>query len=512
MTKNKLLSSTESSLPKRGGNPLGKESSAGQRVAPKSHLTQPHPVSAFFTRYRFIMPLISIAIIAGGTFLAIQLGKGYRPTAKGLAGTGLLAANSFPPGAEVYLDGKLTSATDDTLSLNPGSYTITIKKDGYLPWEKRFTIQKELVSQTNATLFRSIASLTPLTLNGATGTTPSPDGQKLAYVVATASASVKNGLYVADLSSSLLSLQRGPRQIAKTTPQFDLTKTTLLWSPNSAQILLHAENKTGQYNYLLEADRLNDIDTMPDITPRLSLILSQWEEDIVLRETKQFALLPIEMQAIATQSATNLYFSPNEDRLMYTATASAIIPENLIVKPPSPNTQPESRTLTPNHLYVYDLTEDRNYDLGEITPNSEFHKDLLLTNNYLTNNYLTNNSLSKIASTAAADFDSPIPLTAYVKLQDAKNFKHTASNFKTHYSSIYIDGFQWYPNSTHILMVSNDRVEVIEYDSTNRTTIYSGPFDQSFIYPWPDGSKLIILTNLNPATSNSPNLYTVDIR
>ena len=81
-----------------------------------------------------------------------------------------------------------------------------------------------------------------------------------------------------------------------------------------------------------------------------------------------------------------------------------------------------------------------------------------------------------------------------------------------HYSSIYVDGFQWYPNSNHILITHKDRVDVIEYDATNRATVYSGPFEQGLIYPWPDGSKLIIMTNLNPATSASINLYTVDIR
>jgi len=450
------------------------------------------------------MPLISIAIIAAGTYLAVQIGKGYRPTVKGLAGTGLLAANSFPPGAEVYLNGKLTTATDDTLNLSPGDYSVSIKKDGYLPWEKQVVLSKELVTQTNASLFRAVASLTPLTLTGATNVSPSPDGQKLAYVVATASAVAKNGLYIADLTSSPLSLQRGPKQISKMPLQFDLATAEIVWSPNSAQILVHAENKNAQYNYLLEADRLNDLDALPDVTPRLAIVLSQWEEDIVLRETKQFGLLPPQMQRIATTSANNVYFSPNEDRVMYTATGYDSIPEGLLPKPPSPNTQKESRNIEPNHLYIYDLTEDKNYDLGSIPlPVSEIKKDLLLAESY-----------QQVTETAATISGTPsvIPLTDYRRLQDSKTFKNTAQNFRAHYSSIYVDGFQWYPNSTHVLITQADRVEIIEYDATNRNTIYSGPFTDRFIYPWPDGSRLVILTNLNPATSISDNLYTVDIR
>jgi hypothetical protein len=184
---------------------------------------------------------------------------------------------------------------------------------------------------------------------------------------------------------------------------------------------------------------------------------------------------------------------------MYTATEYVEIAQNLLPKPPSPNTQPEVRKLEPNHLYVYDLTEDKNYDLGLVTiSNPSVRKDLLLSSTY------------QQSATAAANLVTPI--TAYNRLRTPNNFESTATNFKLHYSSIYIDGFQWYPNSTHILMTAKDRVEIIEFDSTNRATVYSGPFEQSFVYPWPDGSKLIILTNLNPATSAAINLYTVDIR
>jgi hypothetical protein len=463
----------------------------------KHPLTRPHPVSNFFSKYKHIMPFVTVAIIVGGTYLAVQIGKGYRPTTTGISGTGLLAANSFPSGAQVYLDGKLATATDDTLSLAPGEYTVTISKEGYLPWEKNLILQKELVSQTNATLFRSVASLTPLTLNGAANITPSPDGQKIAYVVATASATAKNGLYILDTTSNTFTLQRDPRQISKLPPTFNLVEATLLWSPNSQEILVHTEDTQGlPSNYLLNISTINDFDALPDVTARLSVILSEWEEEIVLRETKQFALLPSELQLIATQSASNIYFSPNEQRFLYTATASATIPENLLPKPVSPNTQPEDRNLQPNHLYVYDLTEDKNYHLGEF-PVPPISKTMLLQSSYLPE-----------SATASA----VIPITDYNRLQVRGDFAATAQNFRVHYSSINVDGFQWYPNSTHLLITYQNRVDVVEADATNWVTLYSGPFDNQFAYPWPDGSRLIILTNLNPATNNSANLYTVDIR
>ena len=64
---------------------------------------------------KFLTALVAVAFIGTGAFLAIKFANGYRPTKGGIIqGTGLLAANSFPSGAQVYINGKLTTATDDT--------------------------------------------------------------------------------------------------------------------------------------------------------------------------------------------------------------------------------------------------------------------------------------------------------------------------------------------------------------------------------------------------------------
>jgi len=80
---------------------------------------------------RLLITLISGSLLLAGTLIAIQFAKGYRFSRQGiLQGTGLLAANSFPNGAQVYVNGKLSTATDNTLNLDPGEYDVEIKKDG----------------------------------------------------------------------------------------------------------------------------------------------------------------------------------------------------------------------------------------------------------------------------------------------------------------------------------------------------------------------------------------------
>jgi Tol biopolymer transport system component len=69
----------------------------------------------------------------------------------------------------------------------------------------------------------------------------------------------------------------------------------------------------------------------------------------------------------------------------------------------------------------------------------------------------------------------------------------------------------WFPDSKHLIFVHNQKVDIMEYDSTNLTTVYAGPFVDHYVFPWPDGSKIVILTNLgNP--SIDPNLYTITLK
>lgn len=136
---------------------------------------------------RLLILLIFILALTGGILFAIKIAKGYRPslTNKALQGTGLLSANSTPKGASVFINDKLTTATDDTLNLPPGEYKIKVALDGYIPWEKTLTLIPELVTQTNVRLFPSVPNLKPLTFSGALNPTPSPDGQKIVFSVET---------------------------------------------------------------------------------------------------------------------------------------------------------------------------------------------------------------------------------------------------------------------------------------------------------------------------------------
>jgi len=79
------------------------------------------------------------------------------------------------------------------------------------------------------------------------------------------------------------------------------------------------------------------------------------------------------------------------------------------------------------------------------------------------------------------------------------------------YSPIWQLGVQWFPTSAHLLAAGGGGINITEYDGTNNSVVYSGPSEGNFVYPWPNGSRLVILTNFNDR--NSPtNLYAINLK
>lgn len=459
---------------------------------------------------RFSIFVATLAFIGAGTYLMVRYAQGYRPTKAGtIKGTGLLAANSYPTGAEVYINDKLTTATDNTLNLDPGEYQVTIKKDGYHTWSKNLTLTAELVTSTNAQLFPSSPTLEPLSYSGALHVVPAPDGTKLAFAVASSSASTKNGLYIQDLTSSPLSLNKNARQISRTESSFDYTNCTFTWSPNGSELLVAFP--TGAH-VLLDATRFTDSAALRDVTFRLPQIFSEWELELAREEQTRLLTLPDELAKIASTSATNLYFAPDGERLLYQATSSFTLPDNLVPPIPSRSTQPESRTTQPGSWYVYDLKEDKNFFLAEgtlpsptpsVSPKTK--KSPALPPTFVATKLLL---LSDFAAKIPAELvSSP---SAYRTLQTGYSVPQTLTLFNAQYSSLFASSLQWYPDSSHLIITRPDGIDIVEYDGTNRVTLYAGPMDPSFIYPWPDGSKLITRIQFSPDTI--PNLYTIKLK
>ncbi len=303
---------------------------------------------------------VLISILTVGTILTasvglIAYGRGYRlnldkPTQ--LSPTGIVTATSDPVAAQVLVNGELKTATNNSVNLPPGWYTVTIRKEGSIPWEKKLRVQGEVVTRADAYLFPTSPSLSPITTSGILAPSVSPDGAMIAFILLQEAARdgvKKPVLYTLELADrSLGGRNRDPKLVA----EGSFPSARLAWSPDATQLLVSA--RTGGTLY--------DLTKTPAQSAPLSLT-EGWQEEKATRDRQKLAAFKQPFIDVATSSANILAFSPDETKLLYEATAAAIIPT--VIDPPLIGTNPteEARAITPANLYVYDSREDRNYFL-----------------------------------------------------------------------------------------------------------------------------------------------------
>lgn len=100
---------------------------------------------------RLVIGYVLIAIVIGlATVIIVYGANGYGINTKTgqIVQNGLLFTDSNPGGAEIYLNGDDKNAkTSSRLILPAGDYTLTLKKDGYRDWSRRFVLSEQSVAR-----------------------------------------------------------------------------------------------------------------------------------------------------------------------------------------------------------------------------------------------------------------------------------------------------------------------------------------------------------------------------
>lgn len=399
-------------------------------------------------RRQLTIPIIILLFLIAGTALVVFFGRGYQfnfgDNGPVISGTGLLVATSSPDGAQVIINGHLTTATDNTINLAPGNYDVKIYKDGYFPWEKKIIVKNETVSKADALLLPTAPKLESITNTGVWNPVLDPSRTKLAYTVASQSA-LKNGIYVVDMTARpILTLSSASNQIANdTTNLFSLS--SMAWSPDSSQILATINNLSTTTDYLLDATTLNQ--NPQDVTETLPTVTAAWDKLKADKEKSQLDSLVKPLRDVVSRDFQIVQWSDDETKILYVASQSATIP--IIINPPLIGTDstPQTRDIQKGQVYLYDIKEDRNYKILESMPKTS----------------------------------EGTPLSIMI-----------------------------FPDSKHLVYVHDGKIDMMDYDGANQTTVYAGPFIDNYVFCWPDATKLVILTNLgNP--NIQPNLYTISL-
>jgi hypothetical protein len=400
-----------------------------------------------------ILYIVTIVFLIVATIAVVLYGKGYNFNFGNgrieILGTGLLAVTSEPDGAGIYVDGHLTSATNNTINLAPGQYEVKVSKSGYSTWNKKVKIEKEVVSSVYALLIPTAPKLDNVTQVGVSNPVLDPTRTKIAYTVSSSGDPRKNGIYILDMGlRPILTLQSSSFQIVDDTID-NFSRANLLWSPDAKEIAATISAGINSATTYLLKTSFNE--NPKDVTATLATVSLAWKDQRDNQDKSQLLGFKTNLQNLIKENFTILSWSEDETKILYTASKSATLP--LIINPPLIGTDstPEERDIKIGTIYAYDIKEDRNYKILDAMPQT--------------------------------------------KSQD------------------FINGFSlnWFTDSKHLIYVENQRIDILDYDGQNRTTIYAGPFIDGYVFSWPDGSKILILTNLgNP--SISPNLYTIGLK
>lgn len=397
--------------------------------------------------FAFVAGVIIVSIVA---YFVSFYARGYRFDFKNLKfqPNGILVIKSEPDGASVYVDGELKTATNATLSLAPGVYDLEVKKDGYFSWYKRMTIDKEIVTQATISLFRNVPSLSPLTFSGAENPIMSPDGGKIAFSVlpGTGITDDKVGLWIADTYSLPLGFSNDPRRIT----DGDLTNATYSFSPDGRQVMLTTSNGI----FILDTGTFTPQNQMVNIAGTKNTTQSEWQKEKATKDASLIKDLPPVLADILTRKTQNFVFSPDQNMILYTASSSGSLTDNLIPPLPGASTQKQERDIQPGHTYVYDIKEDRNFKITDLP----------------------------------------------VSIEDQASASGSAT-----------PSIRWMSTSRHLLIASPGQVAIEDYDGTNKELVYTGSYIAPFAFPFNNTTRILILTNLG-ANGVAPNLYTVTVK
>lgn len=104
--------------------------------------------------------LLTVFLIAAPLAIGYTTGYRYSPAQRRLVKTGALSIASEPQGAEIILNNQRLNIKTQSLirHLTPGSYEITLEKDGYYQWTKTLFVESEKTTFAhNAPLFKKSA-------------------------------------------------------------------------------------------------------------------------------------------------------------------------------------------------------------------------------------------------------------------------------------------------------------------------------------------------------------------
>ena len=184
-----------------------------------------------------------------------------------------------------------------------------------------------------------------------------------------------------------------------------------------------------------------------NVSQTLPLTRQDWEQQQMTADKKIMDSLSLELQPIARDFFDGIKLSDEQDKILYTASLSATLAPILKKAVPSLNSTPDQRKIAKGNIYVYDIEEDKNY-----------------------------------------------------LIYDASKLKEGQEP----------PNYLWHADSRHLIFSQNGKINIVEYEGGNLTTVYDGHFLDDLIFPWPNGGSIGIVSRLSETVPY--NIYRISLQ
>ena len=232
-----------------------------------------------------------------------------------LTKTGMVGAKSIPEGANVYLDGILLGATNDTISgVEPGVHHLKIVKKGFVPWEKDIEVFNELVTDITAVLVSQTPRLEPLTGSTAFFPSVSHSLSKLAYF----SKDEQNpGIYIVSLSN-LGFFKSDPTLVIADTKYIKYSNgISIEWAPDENSLLIESENKA--FYMINTANNSAVTIANPQKTHE------EWQAELKTKRLEFTSKLNLEEKVSKIITENNVMWAPDDKKFLYSVQNADVI-------------------------------------------------------------------------------------------------------------------------------------------------------------------------------------------
>ena len=265
-------------------------------------------IISVFTFASFILIALVVIFLAQGCRFDRQANR--------LCGaTGILVLETEPTGATVQVNGQSRGVTNSTLSnLSPGSYDVTLTKDGYFPWKQHVELQQGKVINLVALLIPINPSLAPITSTPADRPLLSPDGQRLVYSVPSGTTA---GIWMLDLSPQPFGLARKPILLLPDAPALKYSSGQYTWSPTSKELLISMDNAGLNASFEMSIDSPN---TVTDVSQTVADLKQKWSDDLAKTNQTLGSDLPANAQQLLKNNANSVVWSPDNLKFLYQVT------------------------------------------------------------------------------------------------------------------------------------------------------------------------------------------------